>query len=216
MSAPQPILILAADATAGALLGMLAELARYVPVFPGKDEGADEALARLRPVLVLLDGSRDEAQSDLFSRSAAKRRVGLAIFGAPPQSEEAARRATRHQVPYADVPRSLEAFQALADAARTGRQRRTGSRRSEAAEAAAVEDGSRTERDRDGTLIYYDSAGRRWSVYDRRGSERRRTPKAREFVAENGETWTYALAASEVHARTPMDLGRQLAQAVRA
>lgn len=246
MSAPKAVLILAADPIAAALLGMLAELARYSPVFPDAGERAEDALSRLRPLLVvLLDGSLDAAQSDLFFRLATKRRVGLAIFGAPGRSDEAARHASRHQLPYADVPRSLGQFVALVDAALAGRQRRLGRRRQHANGPAApvTQTGGRTERARDGTLIYHDETGQRWRVYDRRGGDRRASPAsdhltmagvtggkssgrdraleesgepgAREFVAENGDTWTYMLGAREVHALSATELGRQLAHAIR-
>ena len=71
-----------------------------------------------------------------------------------------------------------------------------------------------------GELVFHDATGRRWSVYDRRGEDRRRLVVddlvERVFVSETGEVRTSALAESEAAARSAADLSAQLARAVPA
>ncbi|HKG91607.1 MAG TPA: hypothetical protein VKA84_06950 [Gemmatimonadaceae bacterium] len=223
------VLVLSDDPMAAALLGILAELAHRVPAFAHPGERPEDALARVRPLfVVLLDGSLDAARSDLFFARAAKRQVGIAIFGVPGQAQELAARARERGIPWFDMPIDLAGFTRVLEAASATDWWRGGGERRRAAQLP------RTTRSSDGTLIYLDRDGRRWFVYDRRGTDRRRgdrhapvtddgvaeppsgLPPHRVFVNESGETWRYALGEGE-SALDPSaaDLERQLAQATR-
>lgn len=225
------VLVLSDDPMAAALLGILAELADRVPAFAAPGERPEDALARVRPLfVVLLDGSLDAARSDLFFARAAKRRVGIAIFGVPGQPPDLATRARERGIPWFDMPIDLAGFTEVLRAASATDWWRGGGERRRPTQLP------RTSRDSDGTLIYLDRDGRRWYVYDRRGADRRRanrltdaaieeedeeTPSSDEqphrvFVNERGETWRYALTEGE-SGLTPSaaDLERQLAQATR-
>jgi hypothetical protein len=81
----------------------------------------------------------------------------------------------------------------------------------------------RTETSADGTLVYHDRQGRRWQVYDRRGSDRRQGGAApagaqsgdgqRTFVSDAGETWRVRMAAADFLDQSPAALESQLARA---
>ena len=79
----------------------------------------------------------------------------------------------------------------------------------------------RVARERDGSLVFVDRAGRRWHVYDRRGGDRRQSPSAppedrlgfdRVFVDESGHCWRCPLRSGETDAAAPLELERQLAR----
>src|SRR6476469_5817107 len=75
------VLVLARDAVIAALLGLLLELEDYEAVFPRPDERPEDAIARLRPpLIVLLDGTLDTAHSDLFHVRAAARGSRVVLF----------------------------------------------------------------------------------------------------------------------------------------
>jgi hypothetical protein len=71
----------------------------------------------------------------------------------------------------------------------------------------------------EGSLIYRDRDGQEWTVYDRRGGDRRSpgvfTAEYRTFVNTNGEEFHYALSAHEAGEISPVALERQLALATR-
>ena len=222
------VLLISDDPIAAALLGLLTELAGYVPAFAAPGERPEDALARVRPLcVVLLDGALDSASSDLFFARAAKRQVGLALFGAPGQREQLAARAGRRSIPWLEMPVDLPRFREVLETARGSEWWRGGGERRRTVPLPQLSRGS------DGTLIYTDRAGRRWYVYDRRGADRRETDRSapladpatrpasdaasqRLFVNEHGEAWHYPLAETERSAPpSPTDLERQLAQATK-
>src|SRR5215208_954462 len=205
------VLVLSDDPMAAALLGILAELAHRVPAFAHPGERPEDALARVRPLfVVLLDGSLDAARSDLFFARAAKRHVGIAIFGVPGEQADLAARARERGIPWFDMPIDLAGFTGVLETASATDWWRGGGERRRAAQLP------RTSRDSDGTLIYLDRDGRRWYVYDRRSADRRQrdrlapaapdgddteppaaAPPHRVFVNERGETWRYTLTEGE-------------------
>jgi hypothetical protein len=177
------VLILTPQPLAGALLAMLVELADLEPVFVEPDERPENALVRMRPILVVIvDGQVEAYRSDLFLARAQNHGVGVAAFGLSAK-DETADWARQRGLPYLELPTDAEAFgRTLDQAVRLERRARpVGDRR-------AV---SRTERAIDGTLVYRDGAGRRWYVYDRRSGEDRRAVGSdgvvyRLFVREDG------------------------------
>jgi hypothetical protein len=195
-----------------ALLGMLLELEGYEPAFAQEGENAEAALARVRPLLVVLvDHALDVAKSDLFLARAARRQVGVVLFGAPEGGESASAWAQSRRVPWFRMPvdgselrRAIEASTASFRLWRTDTDRRR----------------HRTETNADGTLIYHDRTGRRWHVYDRRSGDRRQTTVDagghRTFVNDDGEEWRLAMADADFLDDSPAELERQLARATRA
>lgn len=204
------MLILTPQPMAGALLGMLVELAQLEPVFAQPDERPDDALARVLPLLVILvDAQVDAFRSDLFLARAQHRGVGVIVFGHD-RSDLSADWATERGVPYLVLPTDAEAFGRLLDqAVRTDRRERlAGDRRAS----------SHTERAIDGTLVFHDEAGRRWYVYDRRAGQRRQAPPTqgssyRVFVNDAGVEYRCRMEAHEFRERTPSALESQLARA---
>ena len=67
-----------------ALVGLLLDPDRYDPMFPPPHERPEQAIARIRPPLVLvLDCDLDVAGSDLFFARMTKTRAAVLLFGAP-------------------------------------------------------------------------------------------------------------------------------------
>lgn len=196
-----------------ALVGWYVELAKLEPAFAGPGEHPEEALARVKPVLVLLiDAEFEEALSDLLAARAAKRGIGLAVFGSGSASVDDVARAwaDRHGIRLFRLPVDLEFFGRVLDqAARTGQaERRVGDRR----DAPAVD------RALDGTLVFFDGAGKAWYVYDRRGGDRRLEGPGparpyRSFVSLDGSERRCELDEVGFAAREPSALGAQLARA---
>jgi hypothetical protein len=99
------VLVLARDAVIAALLGLLLELEDYDAVFPGPDERPEDAIARLRPpLIVLLDGTLDTAESDLFHARAAARGSRVVLFSEPPAAHEVRAIARRRDIAYVSMP----------------------------------------------------------------------------------------------------------------
>lgn len=75
------VLILASEPVVAALLGMLLELEDIAPVFAEAGERPEDAVARLRPpVVILLDAAEDIAESDIFFARAARARATVIFF----------------------------------------------------------------------------------------------------------------------------------------
>lgn len=215
------VLILSDDPLLAALLGVLADMLGHTPKFADAGERPEDALARVRPVfVVLLDASLDAAASDLFFARAAQRRLGVAVLATGGHAELAGRARARG-VPWFDVPSDVDQFARVLEAAAGSEWWRPEPDRRRAPTA---------ERRQDGSVLFVDRAGGRWSVYDRRGGERRapsdwpandegrRRDRAtqRIFVSEHGRTWQCALRREDTGDPTPDALERQLARAVRS
>lgn len=212
-----PVLVLCSDVVAAALLGIFVELARFTPVFPRVDERPEDAIARLRPLaVVLLDDALEAVRSDLFFAAAARTRTPMAVFTAPRTAAHTARAAERG-VPCFGFPTSVGDMQRMLAAAQaTQWWSRAAERRQPTPPHVAKSMGEE--------LVYHDHDGLRWSVYDRRSGQRRRTAEPedaegreleRVFVSEAGEVRTYRLGAHEVEHRRPEQLQAQLTRATR-
>jgi hypothetical protein len=191
-----------------ALVGWYVELAKLEPAFPSPDEHPEAALARVKPILVILIDSQFEAgMSDLLTARAMKRGVGIALFGTGSEGDDETARlwATEHDIMFFRLPIDLEAFGRVLDQAvrSTEPERRIAQRRSEAAVERAV----------DGTLLLYEASGAAWYVYDRRGGDRRiASHPYRAFVTAEGVERRCELADPEFAARQPAELLDQLAR----
>jgi len=198
------VLILSPHVMTAALVGWYVELARLEPAFAEPGEHPDLALARVKPILVLLIDSELEAGlSDLLVARAAKRGAGVAVFGTADDSQTGRAWAARHDIRYFELPVDLEAFGRVLDlaAADARGERRQASRRTSPG----------VERALDGTLVFIDGAGERWYVYDRRGSDRRAAAHAyRAFVSEGGVERRCELTEKEFAEREPSALRAQL------
>jgi hypothetical protein len=206
--ATSKILILAREPLAAALLGLLVELDAYEPAFAQPGETAEEAVRRVRPLLIiLLDASVDAAGSDVFYARA--KDIPVVLFGSPGTGEHVRALAGARALPWFMMP---------AERAIVSRIVRD----------VVASTGNRSDRDRrrpssrrgsNGSLIYCDREGHEWQVYDRRSRERRspeeRTGEYRTFVNAAGEEWHYSLGDAEVGEVSPAALERQLAHAVR-
>jgi hypothetical protein len=187
---------------------MLLELDTYEPAFARPQELAEEAVRRVRPVLViLLDGSLEAAESDVFH--ARTKGTPVILFGTP---------TTMAKVSALAKDRGLRSFTMPVDRASLTRVIRD----------AVASSHVRSGRDRrrptarqapDGTLIYRDREGGEWRVYDRRAGERRARAAGekgyRAFVNDAGEEWRYELTSAEARQKSASALERQLAAAVR-
>jgi len=190
-----------------ALVGWYVELAKLEPAFAAPGENPSDALARVKPLLVVLvDAASEDAISDLFAARASKRDVGLAIFSGSTDDDIAREWARRHELPFFRLPVDLEAFGRVLDQA--GRvlpdRRRRADRRQSPSVSHAI----------DGTLYLTDDAGRAWYVYDRRGGERRSAEPYRAFVTPEGAEVRTVLSDDEFSAREPEALVAQLARGV--
>ena len=207
------VLILSPHVMTAALLASYVELAKLEPAFAAPGEHPEEAIARVKPVLVILiDAGFEEARSDLLAARAAKRKIGLAVFGAGSANADDAARAwaQRHDVTFFRLPVDLESFGRVLDQAARKRQAapRVGDRRTEPAIDRAL----------DGTLMFLDSAGMAWYVYDRRVGDRRfdglgSERSYRSFINADGVERRCELAGVEFAARKPAALGAQLDRA---
>jgi hypothetical protein len=191
-----------------ALVGWYVELARLEPAFAAPGEHPEEALARVKPVLVILiDSHFEQAMSDLLAARALKRGIGIALFGSGSQAEdEIARRwSSEHQIQFFHLPLDLESFGRVLDqAARSGpADRRMGDRRVQTVDRAV-----------DGTLVFFDQKGNAWYVYDRRAGDRRAASSHpyRSFVSPDGTERRCDLTESEFAAREPAALLDQFAR----
>lgn len=196
-----------------AFLGMMLELDAFEPVFAEPGEGAEDALARVRPVLVvLLHSELDAASSDLFFARAARTGARIILFGAADGAADVREAARRRRVPFFEMPveRAVLA-RVVADVARDESRSRTPTDR----RAQAYDDP-------DGTMCFTDDGGNLWRVYDRRGAERRAHPveaadvRYRAFVNERGEERRYAPRPRESLELSIDALIRQLAAATPA
>lgn len=195
------VLVVSSDAMVGALIGSLVELARLEPVFPRPGESADEALRRIRPVLlVLLDAGSEVTRSDLFLTRVSRARVPVAVFGSRRAiSEHSAWLDARRLRAYALPDQFNGVLELLDRLPANGASRRTAARR-------ALPGAPDT--------VFHDRRGTEWLVYDRRGTERRKDVVNRRFVSDTGETRHCLLSAAEAADRSVEALAAQLARSV--
>jgi hypothetical protein len=203
------VLILSPHVMTSALVGWYVELAKLEPAFAAPGERPEDALARVKPLLVILiDAESEAAISDLFAARALKREIGLALFSGSGEEHDAREWAKRHDLPFFRLPVDLEAFGRVLDqAARSARgDRRLTDRRQ----------GPIVDRAVDGTLLLLDAQGRPWYVYDRRSKDRRLADTGqpyRAFVGPDGTEFRAVLGEEEFTAREPQALAAQLARA---
>ena len=191
-----------------ALLGLLVELANYTPIFAEEGERPEEALARARPMLVvLIDDTLEAARSDVFFARAAQQRAPIAIFPGRGSRRELMDRIGERGIPYFEIPTdAADLARVIRTAAATTWWKRNADRRAlPAAERADA-----------GGLFFVDRAGRRWQVHDRRGSDRRQAAGdglvTRVFVSD-GDSVSTNLGEGEVHELSVSDLERQFLRA---
>ena len=229
MAGESVVLICAKDPMIAALLGMFTELAHGTPAFPRPDERPEEALKRVRPLLVVLvDSSLDAARSELFFALAAKRRVGLVIVGDGDRDSRVVALAQPRGIPWLELPADFQEFRQALEAGVDSQWWRRGPDRRH--EQRAPRAPLTADRGTDDALVYVDDQGHRWLVYDRRAADRRRgerravpDPEAesterdvRVFIREDGERRSCELAEGEVQDVTPTSLARQLSRATLA
>jgi hypothetical protein len=202
------VLILSPHVMTAALVGWYVELAKLEPAFATPGERPEDAMARVKPVLVvLIDAEFEEAVSDLFAVRAAKRGIGLALFSGSTADDTARIWSERHAMPFFRLPVDLEAFGRVLDVAarKAMDDRRQSERRTTPSTDRAV----------DGTLRLMDESGKAWYVYDRRAGDRRVGSSApyRAFVSADGVELRAELSEVEFAAREPEALAAQLARA---
>lgn len=212
------ILILSNHPLLAALLGMLVELESFEPAFADPEESAEDALARIKPLLVvLLDADMKAAQSDLFFARAARRGVRVVLFKPPGSARDVRALAEARSLDWISLPIDRRTLAGIIGPEAMV-PRRSGDRRSDATPSVAP----------DGALMFRDRAGREWLVYDRRGGPRRAANRSREsppgsplalesyraFISESGEEWRFPFRPDEPLLVTEAALERQLAQAI--
>lgn len=200
------VLILSPHVMTAALVGWYVELATLEPAFAAPGEHPADALARVKPLLVvLIDAESEDAVSDLFVARAARREIGVAMFSGSSDDQDAREWARRHKMPFFRLPVDLEVFGRVLDhASRSGSvERRIADRRQPPIVDRAV----------DGTLRLTDERGRAWYVYDRRGGERRAADAYRAFVDADGLEMRASLSDDEFALREAPALIAQLSRA---
>ena len=181
---------------------MLLELNIYEPAFPRPDESPEEAVRRVRPVLlVLLDGALDAAASDVFHARA--KGSPVILFGTAETLPKVRALASERGLRWFMMPVARASLMRIIRDTVVSRPRSGRDRRRPTARQAP-----------DGTLIYRDREGGEWRVYDRRAGERRGTGY-RAFVNGAGEEWRYELTSKDKKEKSAAALERQLAAAVK-
>jgi len=105
------VLIVAREAVIAALLGMLLELDGYEPFYTADGERPEDALARLRPpVVIVLDGELEAARSDLFFARAARAGARVVLFAPPADGGTVAALARARGLAYFTMPCDRESL----------------------------------------------------------------------------------------------------------
>jgi DNA-binding NtrC family response regulator len=201
--ADHKVLVIASDPLLAALVGGFVEITRLQAAFVDRGERLEEALVRVRPLAaILVDALIDEAESDLFLARARRRRIPFLMFGSAGSIQQREGWAKEQRVPTFPLPDSLHRLEEeLRRLLPRPSYRRDAQRR------------AHTERSADGTLILEDVEGTRWSVYDRRGADRRSTVVDRQFVSESGEVRHCDVPLAESESLSVSALIEQLARA---
>lgn len=120
MPAPKNrVLVLAREPVIAAFLAMLMELDGYSVDFAQPGERAEDAIARLRPPLIICaDGALSEVSSDLFLARAAKRGA-VVLFATPELADEVRALAARRGFPFFVLPVDRETLSRVLEAAGT-------------------------------------------------------------------------------------------------
>jgi hypothetical protein len=201
------ILVLANDPLLAALVGGLAELAHFHAAFARPGETPEDALMRVRPAAaILVDGQARDAD-DLLVARARKRGIAVLMFG--PASVVDARRKWGDEQGVGvfalpeEIPALINELERLREPEPKPAKPRVASRR------------AHTERNQEGTLIF-DDGNTRWSVYDRRTHDDRRSNNKvdRQFVDEHGAVLHCDVSEDEAASISVAVLSRQLARAV--
>jgi hypothetical protein len=110
------ILVIPHDPMIGALIGELVEHAGYRAVYACADERPGDALVRLRPTAVLVDGEHAAARSDEFLSSAAAVRAGVLLFAGAWSESELQQFAAKRGARFFALPTGVRALgRAIAD-----------------------------------------------------------------------------------------------------
>ena len=198
------ILIVASDPILAALVGTLVEFARYTAAFPAPDEPPTQALTRVKPLAaVLLDVSEQNGVSDVFVSRAQRLAVPVLLFGGRAVLAERADWAARHGLATFALPDEISLLEGAVERIMPDgvRPRATLDRRGEA------------QRSSSGTLDFTDAVGVHWTVYDRRGPERRNRVDRR-FVSDAGEVRHCEITEQEARLVSVATLSEQLGRAV--
>ena len=200
--AGQKVLIIAHDALLAALVGSLVETARLEPAFALQGEPPDAAIARVRPVLLLLLDAEDGlAESDLFLARARRADIPVLLFGSRVAIRARDAWIQERSLAAFELPAEVERLIATLNHFRRGEGlRRLGERRQVPIAAYRPDH------------VFHDDAGRKWSVYDRRGADRRQGVE-RHFVSDSGEIRSCVLSGEEAQAASGDALADQLARA---
>lgn len=105
------VLVIASDAAIGALLGALAETSGYSPLYPTPPEAVADAIVRLQPSLVLLDGDDDRSAEARLYRSAVAAGSKVVLFSSSRGREATERMAAQRGLPALPLPVGQRAFQ---------------------------------------------------------------------------------------------------------
>ena len=208
------VLIVAPDALLAALIGVLVEASRLQAAFPEADESIDDALGRVRPLAaVLVDAAAAGAGSDVFLARARRAGVPVLLFGPLASIEKVRVWAAARDVAAFVLPRDTHVLTGTLERLAQTRQPRGAERRTQTNTPTPTHTPS-VQRTGNGELILDDGNGGRWTVYDRRGADRRAPGIEREFVSELGEVRRCTLTAQEAESTDAIALSQQLAHAL--
>lgn len=206
------VLIVAPDALLAALIGVLVEASRLQAAFPEADESIDDALGRVRPLAaVLVDAVAADAGSDVLLARARRAGVPVLLFGPLAAIEKLRPWAAARDVSAFVLPRDTRVLTGTLERLAQARQPRGAERRTP---PLAQGTAPSVQRNGNGELILDDGHGGRWTVFDRRGGERRVAGIEREFVSELGEVRRCTLTDREAESTDAAALSRQLASAM--
>jgi hypothetical protein len=109
------ILVIAADAVVGALLGLLIELAGDQPRFPAAGELPADAIRRIRPPVIFLDCDHDAACEDLAYHAADAVSAQVVLFAHVGSRERLQKMATERDTHTLALPVASDELTALVD-----------------------------------------------------------------------------------------------------
>lgn len=202
-----PVLVLTDQPIIAALIGLQLEVIGRQPVFAAAGETPTAAIQRVRPVMVvLIDVALETAQSDLLFALAARRGVGIVVFGADYYGRRIAEIAAQRRAPWFVIPPDLADLSLAVDAAMGQASPMTGDRRLPPQSSVTP----------DGAHVLRDTGGARWMVYDRRQSARDDVPAPlqRVFVHATGRSKIYDIRGLESTQPSAARLQEQLEGAI--